>query len=287
MNKLKCIGFCFFVCVSILSGCGQSIKENTDTATQASKINRVTSDVDTGGTVSAASTQMVDAASRNASNNRVSASDVRWVYMSWPIPSDVVSRPLIGGRDEDRIVELLHWLEEAEQVDGSGLSSPLMGRSMAVNIELSDGRSLQIRPAWKCDSHRDEQGNMHTSCKGIDNRVWVAGPDDSEYFVESEQLYGFVSKGYMDWMPNVKPYEVPDQLKTGAPFSIRGHGSRTDQATIVLMKGKDTIWEQRAIVNEGEWQAEGIIPDNLPEADYEWKIDTGTSTYGATVHISK
>lgn len=84
---------------------------------------------------------------------------------------------------------------------------------MAVNIELNDGRLLQIRPAWKCNSRKDEHGNTETSCKVVENHIWVSEPDDEEYFAESERLYRFVSKGYIDWMPNVKPYEAPDQLK--------------------------------------------------------------------------
>ena len=278
LNRVLVIFIVLLACVMLLivQGCGVKPSASTDANT-----------TDSGGTAPQPIKQVGASVSPNVGITEASAADVRWVYMSWPIPSSVVSRPLIGSRDQDRITGLLHWLEEAKRIDGTGLASPLHGRSMAVNIELNDGRLLQIRPAWKCNSRKDEQGNTETSCKTVENHIWVSEPVDGEYFAESERLYRFVSKGYMDWMPNVKPYEAPDQLKTGATFLVRGHGSRTDQANVALMKGNDTIWKQRASVNEGEWQAEGVISDNLPEGDYEWKINTGTTTYGVTVHISK
>lgn len=264
-----------YIMILFVQGCGVKSSASTDANT-----------TDSGGTVPQLIKQVGASGPPNVSITEVSAADVRWVYMSWPIPSSVVSRPLIGSRDKDRITELLYWVEKAKLIDGAGLASPLDGRSMAVNIEFNNEHRLQIRPAWKCNSSKDEQGNTETSCKTVENHIWVSDPNKGEYFAESERLYRFVSKGYLDWMPNVAPYEAPDQLKTGAKFLVRGHGSLTDWANVTLIKGNDTIWEQRVSVNEGEWQAEGIIPDNLPEGDYEWKIYTGTTTYGVTVHIS-
>lgn len=213
------------------------------------------------------------------------SSGVQWVYMSWPIPSQYVSSPLIGGRDNQRIDQLLQWIDQAKRVDGKGLSSPLDGRSMAVNIEFSRKRIIVIRPAWTCDSNKDSQGNTTTSCKPVDNRVWIEGTADGPYFAESGQLYSFVSKGYLDWMPNVKPYEAPSQVAVGAPFTILGRGARTEHVTVALMKGDSTLWAQTVPVKEGEWRLEGQMSDQLPAGDCEWKIDTGITTFGVGVKL--
>ncbi|MDQ6420796.1 hypothetical protein RB620_15305 [Paenibacillus sp. LHD-117] len=185
MNKWKRICCSMLASVAILSGCGQSdgMLESSDGA-----------------------------------DIPLTAANVRWVYMTRPIPSSDVSSPLIGSRDEDRIAELLQWVKEAKRVDGTGLTSPVHGRSMAVNVEFNDERLLQIRPAWTCDSHKDEQGNIQTSSKGVANRV--------------------------------------------------------------------QIWEKQVKVKDAEWVVKGIVPDNLEAGNYDWKINTGTATYGVSVLIT-
>ncbi|QHT59055.1 hypothetical protein GXP70_03135 [Paenibacillus lycopersici] len=223
----------------------------------------------------------------HADSAAVANKDVRLVYMTFPIPVREVSSPLFGSRDQERIAALLHELGEAERVNGAGLASPLNGRSTALNIELNDGRLLQVRPAWTCRTGKDDDGDTTTSCTPVDDRIWISGPDGGAYFAKSEWLYRFVGKAYLDWMPNVQPYEAPDALPAGAPFAVRGHGSRTDRANVALMKGDKTVLNLQAAVNEGEWLVEGTTPDDLPAGDYEWKIDTGTTTYGVGVRVSK
>jgi|GEM_PF-5258766 hypothetical protein len=229
----------------------------------------------------------IDSADSAAStaNQSHTSSDVEWVYMSWPIPSEYISKPLIGTRDQDRIDELLGWLSEAKAIDGKGLTSPMMGRSMAVNIEYRDSSLLTIRPAWHCDSKKEANGNTETSCTPVNSMIWVSDPVKGEYFAESEKLFQFVSKDYSEWLPNVLPYEVPAELKPGSAFTVLGHGARTDKVNVSLSKGDRIIWEQSIAVDDGEWQGKGEIPADLPEGDYDWKIDTGNTGYGKGVHI--
>ncbi|MBO7749005.1 hypothetical protein I8J29_33070 [Paenibacillus sp. MWE-103] len=225
-------------------------------------------------------------ASANDGIARLTAVDVHLAYMTWPIPTGMVSRPLFGSIDRARIATLLHKLEAAERIDGNGLTSPLSGRSMALNIEIKDGRKLQIRPAWTCKTGSDDRGSTTTSCLPADNRIWVSGPDDETYFATSDWLYLFVGKGFLGWMPEVKPYEAPNGLHAGASFSVIGHGSRAEYANVALMKGDKTILSMQSTVTNGEWHIEGTVPGNLMAGDYEWRIDTGTTTYGAAVHIT-
>ncbi|GLX65797.1 hypothetical protein [Paenibacillus glycanilyticus] len=214
-----------------------------------------------------------------------SAADVSWAYMSWPIHSQYVSDPLIGSRDQDKIAELLQWLDYAKANDGKGLTSPMMGRSMALHIEYRDHNILTIRPAWHCTSKQDEQGNTTTSCTPVENKIWVSDPVKGDYFVESDKLFSFVSEGYSDWLPNVLPYELPAELKPGTTFTVVGHGARTDKVNVTLAKEDKIIWEQSIAVYEGEWQGKGEVPADLPEGEYDWKVQIGDSGYGTSVHI--
>ncbi|MGO4107851.1 hypothetical protein [Paenibacillus sp. YAF4_2] len=232
-----------------------------------------------------ASAPAVAIATDSTDKPSASENDVQWVYMSWPIPSVYVSDPLIGSRDQDRIVQLLNWLDEAKPIDGQGLTSPMMGRSMAVNVEYTNHDILQIRPAWHCTSKSDEKGNTETSCTPVDHMIWVSDPDKGDYFAESEKLFDFVKEGYLEWLPNVKPYEVPAELKQGDEFTIVGHGARVDEVEISLSQGDQIILKQNVVVNEGEWQATGKIPEDLPVGDYDWRINNGETRYGVGVHV--
>jgi len=221
-------------------------------------------------------------------SSRIRAENVRWVYMSWPIPTDVVSRPLIGGRDTDRVAQLLRRVEDAKPIDGQGLSYPIKGRSMAVNVEFSDGHTLEIRPAWSCSTSKEENGNTSTSCTPVENRVWIGSSDPAggEYFADSEALFRFVNETYKTWMPSVKPYEAPEQIQAGASFTVVGHGARSDEATVILAKGNDKLWEGKAHVREGEWAVTGTAPAGIASGDgYEWRIRVGTGEYGLTVRV--
>ncbi|TCM97907.1 hypothetical protein EV294_103335 [Paenibacillus sp. BK033] len=220
-------------------------------------------------------------------DNKLYAGDVGWVYMSWPIPSQYVSKPLIGSKDHVRIAKLLQWIAEAKQIDGKEMTSPLMERSMAVNIEFKNHDILQIRPAWHCTATKQGNGNTETSCTTVQNSIWISDPVKGEYFADSEKLFQFVSKDHSKWLPDVLPYEVPSELKLGSPFTVLGHGARADQVEISLLKGNQVIWKQNALVNEGEWQTVGELPGDLIEGEYDWKIGNGESSYGVGVHIKK
>ncbi|CAM3295688.1 hypothetical protein PALU110988_14285 [Paenibacillus lupini] len=143
---------------------------------------------------------VVAAATDSTDKPSASDNDVQWVYMSWPIPSVYVSKPLIGSRDQDQIAQLLKWLDEAKSNDGRGLTSPMMERSMAVNLEYTNHDILQIRPAWHCTSKIVEKGSTETSCTPVKHMIWVSDPDKGDYFAESEKLFDFVKEGYLEWL---------------------------------------------------------------------------------------
>ncbi|MWC29983.1 hypothetical protein [Paenibacillus sp. MMS18-CY102] len=281
MKKWKSWAAVMLAGIWMLSGCSQPTE---DTHITSSPVKPQLIQPSEGTVVTTVTSPL--AANANGSP-AISPSGVQWVYMSWPIPSQYVSSPLIGGRDDTRISQLLQWVEQAKRVDGKGLSAPLHGRSMAVNIEFSPERKIVIRPAWTCDSSKDAKGNTRTSCKPVDSRVWIEGTEGEPYFAQSDTLYAFVNKGYLDWMPNVNPYEAPSQLPIGGPFTIRGHGARTGQVTVALMKGNSTLWVQPVSVKEGEWLLEGQVSDQLSAGDYEWKINTGITTFLQPIHCER
>lgn len=206
----------------------------------------------------------------------------------WPIPSGYVSDPLGGERDGERIGELARWLKAAERIDGASerLTDPLNGRSKAIIVELQEGRKAVIRPAWTCSSLKEASGATSTSCTPVPNRISVTGPDAQAYFAISAELYEFVNKGYLAWMPDVKPYEVPQELRAGTPFKVVGHGARTEKVQVELRKGDDVLWQKAVAVHDGEWQAEGVAPAGTKAGDYEWHIDEDGKGHGGSVTVA-
>ncbi|MBB3111681.1 hypothetical protein FHS18_003749 [Paenibacillus phyllosphaerae] len=272
-SRISLISYTMLLFILVLQGCGVKPDLVTDPLTDFEGNSQLSS-------------QAAASEDSHVRASIVSGADVRWVHMSWPIPMDKVSQPLIGSRDGNKINELLGWVDQARRIEPRGLTSPLDGRSMAINIDYANGERLQIRPAWTCTSSQDEQGNTETSCNSVEDRIWVSNSKEGEYFAESASLYDFIQQDYLDWMPSVAPYEAPDQLKAGDEYLIRGHGALADWATVELIEDNDTVLLQKIPVKDGEWQAKGTLPDNLPEGDYEWQIDTGETTYGVAVHIS-
>ncbi|WP_217593165.1 hypothetical protein [Cohnella sp. GbtcB17] len=220
-------------------------------------------------------------------NERAEASDVKWVYMTWPLRSDLAAT-LYPDRDEERISQLIGWIEAARPIEGAGLASPIKDHSMAVNVELQDGRLIVVRPAWRCTTTKFEMGNVNLRCEDAFDRVVIEDHASESsrvetVFAESSQLYRFIDEDYKVWMPPVQKYEYPEKLKPGTAFAVSGHGSRSQSATVTLSKGDAVLWTGKSDVRDGEWKVEGKLPDALASGkDYSLKIQTdegGTTVY--------
>ena len=201
------------------------------------------------------------------------AMPVRFVYMSPPIPTADVAQPLFGDRDGEKIGQLLDWLHQAAPIDGEGLSSPIKGRSWAVEIEAEDGETREVRPAWRCESEKDEQGNEGVSCVPVPGDIVVMDPDGKTYFAESEPLYRFVSETYKDWMPMVKPVVAPETIELGETFRFEGHGWMTDRVVVEIAKDGLVVWRADAPATHGDFAADGLM--------YRWAVEPGR--YDVTV----
>ncbi|MFC5702983.1 hypothetical protein ACFPVX_16970 [Cohnella faecalis] len=215
---------------------------------------------------------------------------VKRVSMSPPIPMQLVNLPLFGDRDGERIDKLLNWVAEADRhkIDGVGLSSPLHGRSWAVDLEYEDGATLQIRPAWQCESTQDEQGDTTSNCQAVAGKVWIAGSDREAYFADSAPLFRFVTETFQEWMPGVKPVEYPELIRPGQPFAIKGHGSLASEAHVVLSKDNKPLWTSESVaVMDGEFEINGMLPENsVPEGAYQLDVKSDKTSYGFTVNVS-
>jgi len=206
--------------------------------------------------------------------------------MTWPLMTDQAAT-MYAGRDDDDISRLVAWIDEARPVEGTGLSAPIKNRSMAVNVELRDGRSVVVRPARRCETSKLDEGRTQTSCEPVADRVAIedsaSGGRAGTTIAESAELYRFVNEGYKDVMPPVHKYEWPAQLKAGANFTIRGHGARSQEATVTLSKKGAALWKSTADIDDGEWSVVGTVPSDLKaEGSYELEIRTeegGISTY--------
>ncbi|MFD2334488.1 hypothetical protein ACFSR7_35035 [Cohnella sp. GCM10020058] len=218
-------------------------------------------------------------------NERVEASDVKWVYMTWPLQSNLAAT-LYSDRDAARISQIIDWIEAARPIDGTGLTIPIRDRSMAVNVELQDGRLVVVRPAWRCTATTSEKGNANVSCEDELDRIVIEETAESgadAVFAESAELYRFLNEDFKAWMSPVQKYEYPDKLKPGAAFAISGHGARSQSATVTLSKGDAVLWTGKSDVRDGEWKVEGKLPDALASGkDYCLQIQTdegGTTVY--------
>lgn len=219
-------------------------------------------------------------------SERAEASDIKWIYMTWPLLSDLAAT-LYPDRDEERISLLTGWIEAARPIEGTGLATPIKDRSMAVNVELRDGRLIVVRPAWRCTTTKFEKGNVNLRCEDAVDRVVIedgaAGSESAAVFAESAELYRFLNEDYKVWMPSVQKYEYPEKLKLGEAFAVSGHGSRSQSATVTLSKGDAVLWTGKSDVRDGEWKVAGKLPDALASGkDYSLKIQTdegGTTVY--------
>lgn len=222
-----------------------------------------------------------------ALGDRIEVADVKWVYLTWPLPVDLAAT-LYPDRDRDRISRLIAWIEAARPIDGEGLSRPLRDRSLAVNAELQDGRLIVVRPAWTCSTTKQENGNASVRCETAFDRIVIEdraseSSGGKAEFAESPGLYRFLNEDYKVWMPPVKRFEYPEKLKSGTAFTVSGHGSRSQSATVTLSKGDAVLWTGKSDVRDGEWKVAGKLPDALASGkDYSLKIQTdegGTTVY--------
>lgn len=201
------------------------------------------------------------------------AESVRFAYMSPPIPMAEEPRPLYGDRDGERIGQLLEWLAQAEPIEGTGLSGPLMERSWAAVIEYENGNTREIRPAWRCIGLTDAQGNTGSTCTTEPNDIAVSEPDGRTWFAESEPLFRFFTDTYKDWLPAVKPYVVPETIRLGEPFSVEGRGWLTDRVVVEIAKAGLVVWRGDAKADHGDFAMNGLL--------YRGVVEPGT--YDVTV----
>jgi hypothetical protein len=206
-------------------------------------------------------------------DDRPSAKKVRWVYMSYPIPMGNVNNTMYADQNPEKVRQLLQWIDQAKHINGSGIQSPLHGRSMAIEIVYADGKTQEIRPAWKCNSFKNAQGNTETDCKPVMNKVVIFGTDQHEQFAISEPLYTLVSATYKKWMPETRSYELPDSITIGEPFRIAGHGWLAEKAVVELSKDKQIVWSSgEVLIDHGEFQVTGVLDNGINAAD-DYNLD--------------
>lgn len=221
---------------------------------------------------------------------------VRWVWMTTPIPSPINYVPLFDDLEGDRekIGNILSWIELAERHEGEGLVSPLRGRSMAVHVAFAEGNTLAVRPAWTCETEAGEQGGHSTSCKSVQDFVWIAMPDGTEMFAKSSELYELVTRTFKDWMPGVEPLNVPEKIQVGEPFMVAGGGWLSQQVRVEITKNGQVIWSQEAMLDHGAFSMTGTLQAPVSSGDYDInvqfvpfeKLHVGSSRIGTSVKIT-
>ncbi|WP_239614520.1 hypothetical protein [Cohnella mopanensis] len=184
---------------------------------------------------------------------------VRFVYMSPPIPKQTVNT-LYSDQNSKRVSQLLRWLDQADPIEGAGLTDPLHGRSMAVEIVYENGSTQTIRPAWRCSSTKDAQGNTGTDCKPVEDTVSITDSSGAHEFALSATLFEFVNKSYREWMPDLKPYEIPEKISLNHAFQVIGHGSLMEKMYVKLSKDNKVVWRSdEIVVDHGEYVIEGTL----------------------------
>lgn len=221
---------------------------------------------------------------------------VRWVWMTTPVPSPINYVPLFDDLelDRERIGNLLSWIDLAERQDGEGLVSPLRGRSMAIHVAFAEGNTLAVRPAWTCETEAGEQGGHSTSCKSVQDFVWIGMPDDTEIFAKSSELYELVTRTYKDWMPGVEPLKVPEKIQVGEPFTVTGGGWLAQQVRVEITKNGQLIWSQESMLDHGAFSVTGTLQAPVSSGDYDIsvqfvpfeKLHMGSSRIGTSVKIT-
>jgi len=185
--------------------------------------------------------------------------DIRWMYMTPPLPGRTVNS-MYADLHSERATLMQEWIEQAKTIEGEGLTQPLHGRSMALQIVYEDGTSTTVRPAWSCSGTEDEQGNTGTQCITVEDKVWIGESDGEERFAESEPLFEFVRVGYKDWMPAVEPYRIPDTIRLNESFRIEGHGSLMEKMAVQLVRDGRVVWtSEEAAVDHGDYMIEGRL----------------------------
>jgi hypothetical protein len=217
-----------------------------------------------------------------------STDDVRWVYMTPPLPRREVNQPLFPDRDQDKIEQIIGWIRDAAPVDEQNLTSPIKGRSQALNLKLNNGDIIQIRPAWICKGEVDSKGNKGTSCTSVKNRVWISGWIKGDYFAKSEILYTFVTNTYKKWMPDAPLYKHPSRVQLDEPFVIEGNGWLTTKVVIEIKKGNQVFWSKEVIPFHGHFDITTRISDSMKAikpGKYELSIKGVDRGIGSTIEI--
>ncbi|WP_147423818.1 hypothetical protein [Cohnella endophytica] len=205
--------------------------------------------------------------------NRTDPAQVQWIAMSHPIPMGIANL-LFPDEKQAEAAQLLQWLAEADEVDGEGMTQPLHGRSMAANIVYRDGKTLEIRPAWSCDTEKSTEGSTGTSCTPVKDYVWIGDSKGQSWFALSPFLFEFVNSGYKASMPDVIPYHFPNAIRLGESFKIEGRGSTAEKTYLQLSQGNKVVWRSdETKVDHGAFEITGKLDAAKYKAgDYELRI---------------
>lgn len=191
---------------------------------------------------------------------------VRWVTVTNPVHTSMERQPLFGDRDQEKIAKIVSWIHQAKNVDGTGMTAPLKGRSFAVNVIYNNGNAVQVRPAWRCHSKRISNGT-ETSCNAVNNTVWISVGKEKEFFAKSIELFEFLSGTFRDWMPEVNPFEVPERVKVGEQFTIQGNGLLCRKVKVEIRKKEQVVWSSETNVDHGHFEVHTTFSNEVGHYD--------------------
>ncbi|TVY02229.1 hypothetical protein [Cohnella terricola] len=193
---------------------------------------------------------------------------VKWIYMSPPIPSQTVNTAY-ADQNPELASRLLEWIDQAKNIDGQGLTPPLHERSMAIEIVYENRTIQEVRPAWNCT-----YVNTGAECRAVEGKVWISDSDGNETFADSEPLFEFVQNDYKSWMPGVTPFRFPELIRLNETFQIQGHGSLMEKMVATLSLKDEVVWKSAAVaVDHGDYEIMGILDSKkYPAGEYEINI---------------
>lgn len=197
--------------------------------------------------------------------------DVESVTGSTILPRQEVPQPLFPDRDQEKIEQLLAWVDEMKPVSEKEEDLQWAKRSTAIQIHYKSGRTVTLEHAWTCEKNKVLDG---ISCKSVQDRVMTHDSESSEMkFYESKELFqlvGNVGSADNEWMPMVKRFDMPDLVKRGEPFAIKGNGWMTDSVQIEIQDQArtQTVWSSEVQPDHGQFAVDVNLPTEVPTGDY-------------------
>lgn len=205
----------------------------------------------------------------------LSADDVRWVYVTPPLPTPTASQPLFPDWDRDKIEQLLQWIQQAKEVPQGNLTMPR--RSTELHVAMKKGQTLDVSPAWTCTQSKAANGSFSSICHTVTNRMILVTGNGKPLYVSSPELYAFMTNGYRDWMPQIPMDSYPAEVQAGHSYQVTGQAWLSQKVTLSFKNGEQVMWSVQVVPDHGAFTKQITIPHVGPGVyDLEYKGDQQT-----------